>query len=457
MKHGYITVFFALVFMIFLSMIVTIFEGIRINAYRVKAECAFSAAQASVLGEYHTELLELYDLFYVDMGYKTNAPDYHQTESHLWKYISANMEILPSSVEINQMTLATDGEGSGYRNQISDYMQDKIGLSYIEEIMKLYEDVSKEGFLKENSRVNNPWEDKWQNSLMQKENIPKETLLKLQKYFSVEDLYTVRESFFLNQVLSDDKSVSRNKVNTKNLVSNRVLMSGTGEKKEIDLLDKIYFIEYAFEKFSCYSEQKEERPLIYEMEYLLGESGSDYENLSSVAETILAVRECMNLVYLVSDNEKMGLVREVSSALAAAIMSPEFEPVFEIILIVLWSYTESINDVKTLFEGDFVPLIKTDKDWKTFLGNGSFIENAKDSQQQDGMSYKQYLQLLMLFTADEKLTFRSMDLIEMNIQKITGNENFRMDGLADDFVVNVQFDIPKLGNYQIVRKFGYGI
>ena len=102
---------------------------------------------------------------------------------------------------------------SGLKKQELPYTPGKFAVGQITELLsesnyfqkgqKVYLTLNgndeKEGFLKENSRVNNPWEDKWQNSLMQKENIPKETLLKLQKYFSVEDLYTVRESFFLNQ------------------------------------------------------------------------------------------------------------------------------------------------------------------------------------------------------------------------------------------------------------------
>ena len=50
-----------------------------------------------------------------------------------------------------------------------------------------------------------------------------------------------------------------------------------------------------------------------------------------------------------------------------------------------------------------------------------------------------------------------MDLIEMNIQKTQGNENFRMDGLAEAFWINVVFDIPWFGRYQMVRHFGYGM
>ena len=45
----------------------------------------------------------------------------------------------------------------------------------------------------------------------------------------------------------------------------------------------------------------------------------------------------------------------------------------------------------------------------------------------------------------------------MNIREIAGNENFRMDGLADYFLVKLVFEIPQFGRYQSVRRCGYGM
>ena len=61
----------------------------------------------------------------------------------------------------------------------------------------------------------------------------------------------------------------------------------------------------------------------------------------------------------------------------------------------------------------------------------------------------------LLFMDNESLTFRCMDLIEMDIRQMEGNEGFRMDGMAEDFLINIIFDISMFGSYQIIRKFGY--
>ncbi|MBQ8039310.1 MAG: hypothetical protein IJ274_05495 [Lachnospiraceae bacterium] len=459
MKKGYITVFFALVLMVLVSFVLTICEGIKINAYRLKAECAYSVAANSVLGEYRTELLEMYDLLYVDCAYKTGIPDYHQTEAHLWEYIENNMGISPASVEINQIVMATDNSGYGYRKQVSDYMKDRMGISYIEQLTALFQKVSKEGFLKDDLITYSEWDKNWQKALAERENIPEDTWKKIEKYSPIKEVYDVRESFVLQQVVKNENNISQKQVNCSDFVSNRELITGTGNTGELNLTDKIYFIGYVFEKFSYYSKKMGEPPLIYEIEYLIGENGSDYENLRVVAKKILTVRECINLSYLLSDNDKMALIKEISAALAAVVLCPELEPVFEILMVGLWSYAESVNDVKILFDGGKVPLNKSNGSWMTNLdsGFGLNIMTGEADLKQEGLGYKEYLQMLLLFQSNEKLTFRSMDLIEMNIREIKGNENFRMDGCAEDFLVNILFDFPQLGSYQMVRKFGYGL
>lgn len=459
MKKGYITVFFALVFMILMSFVLSVFEGVRINAYRLKAECAYSVAANSVLGEYHKELLEMYDLFYVDTSYKTGVPDYHHVESQLWRYMENNMGITPQLVEISRILLATDNQGTAYRKQISEYMKDKIGVSYLDKMQELFQEVSKEGFLDSDLSVSNPFDKKWQEAINQKENISEKTWEKVEKLSSIEKIYDRGNSIILSQVIKNEDSISGKKVNLSDCVSKRECIKGTGSEQVLDITDKIYFIGYVFEKFSYYSKERNEALLDYEIEYLIGSSGSDYENLCEIAEKILAVRECMNLAYLLSDNDKMMVVKELSQALSTAVVCPELTPVFTILLVGFWSYAESINDVKLLFDGGMVPLFKSEDDWNTGLENGfGFNITSRQSEStRTGMDYKQYLEMFLLFSDNEKITFRSMDLIEMNIRESKGNEYFRMDGLAESFLVNMVFEIPQLGSYQIVRRFGYYI
>ena len=457
MKKGYITVYFALIFMILVSFVLSVFQGIKINADRLKAECVFSVAQNAVLAEYHTELLEVFDLFYVDTSYKGKIPDYHQVEAHLWDFLQGNFEGATSSVEIVQITMATDNEGVPYRKQISDYMQDKLGASYVEQLTVLFETASIEGILQEDMDVERARNKKWQETIAQMEQIPDETWEKIDKVSSIREMSSAKNSFVLSQVISDEVPISKKDVNVSELVSERTLIVGSGTDRKVTLLDKIYFIGYVFEKFSYYSQEESDNPLDYEIEYLLGGKSSDYENLSEVAKQILLIRESINLTYLLTDSEKMSLLKEISSALSTLVGCPELAPVLQVLLVAIWSYGESIVDLKILFDGGNVPLFKSAENWNTDLDSGLTLECKENSSEseQEGLNYKQYLELLFLFANDMKITYRSMDLIEMRIRQTENNENFCMDGCAENFVVNLIFEIPSFGSYQMVRKFGY--
>lgn len=457
MKKGYITVFFALIFMVLVSFVLSIFQGIKINAAKLKAECAFSVAENAVLGEYHTELLEMFDLFYVDTSFKSSFPDYHQVEAHLWEYLQGNLENAPASVEILQITMATDNQGTPYRKQISDYMKDKLGVAYIEQLMDLFETASMEGCLQEDFEAENLWNEKWQETVAQMEEIPDETWEKIDRLSPIKEMSAVRNSFVLSQVVSTESGISKKTVDVSDLVSNRDLIVGSGTDEKVSLLDKIYFIAYLFEKFAYYSQEETKKPLSYEIEYLLGGKSSDYENLSKVAERILMIREAMNLTYLLSDSEKMSLLKELSSALSTLVGCPELAPVLQILLVGIWSYAESIMDLKLLFDDGKVPFFKSEESWNTDLDSGLTLDilETDSKEEQEGLDYRQYLELLLLSENDTKITYRSMDLIEMQIRQTKDNENFCIDGCAEDFTVNLIFEIPMFGSYQMVRKFGY--
>lgn len=457
MKNGYITIYFSLVFMVLLSFVLSVFEGIKVNAKRLKVECAYTVAQNSVLGEYHSELLEMYDLFYVDTSYKTGLPDYHKVEAHIWDYINQNCQDSLASVQICQITMATDHYGTPYRKQISDYMKDKIGIAYIQQITELFETVSKEGFLEEDLVCKNVWNEKWQKTLAEREKIPESTWKAVEKHCPANDVESIRKSFVLNQVIKNESDISKKQVNLNNYASNRKCVVGTAPKEELTFLDKIYFVGYASEKFSHYPQKKADDSLDYEIEYLIGGKNNDYENLSAVAKQLLLLREASNVIYLMTDTEKMFLIDTVAEILSLLILSPQIAPIIKLAIVGLWSYAESVKDVKIILEGGSVPLIKSDSSWNTDLGSGPDVvfKDKDEVHSSEGMSYKQYLELFLMFANDQKITYRSIDLIEMNIRNTGGNEYFRMDGCAEDFLVNIVFDISMFGSYQIVRKFGY--
>lgn len=66
MRDGYITVYLSLVTGVLLSLFLTVAEGVRLHTIRAQTECVMDMAMDSALAEYHRELLEQYDLFFID-------------------------------------------------------------------------------------------------------------------------------------------------------------------------------------------------------------------------------------------------------------------------------------------------------------------------------------------------------------------------------------------------------
>lgn len=69
MRKGYITVYLSLVTGILLSLLLTVIEGVRMHTIRTQTECVMDMAMDSALAEYHREMLEQYELFFIDMKY----------------------------------------------------------------------------------------------------------------------------------------------------------------------------------------------------------------------------------------------------------------------------------------------------------------------------------------------------------------------------------------------------
>ena len=82
---GYMTVYLALVMGILLSLILAVLTAVRISTIRMYIECCADMALDSALAEYHREMLDQYDLFFIDTAYQTGDPSYHRTEEHIFR------------------------------------------------------------------------------------------------------------------------------------------------------------------------------------------------------------------------------------------------------------------------------------------------------------------------------------------------------------------------------------
>ena len=88
---------------------------------------------------------------------------------------------------------------------------------------------------------------------------------------------------------------------------------------------------------------------------------------------------------------------------------------------------ESVLDVRCLLAGGKIPLVKEPSEWKSDVFSGEKVLGQKTEKEEKGLSYREYLQILLLTIQEETLAYRAMDMIEQNIRMEPGEGQFRMD------------------------------
>ena len=131
---------------------------------------------------------------------------------------------------------------------------------------------------------------------------------------------------------------------------------------------------------------------------------------------------------------------------------------FEIVLLLGWSYAESLYDVGMILSGERIPLVKTDQTWHYSLegamGNQMLEEhNAMGS----GLSYEDYLRVFMMLADEDVLTGRAMDMVEADIRLTSGNAYFRLDGCYDGIEACITIKSAYGYQYEITREKFYSL
>ncbi len=171
----------------------------------------------------------------------------------------------------------------------------------------------------------------------------------------------------------------------------------------------------------------QETALAYEVEYLIGGELSDRDNLTQVVHRLLAVREGLNLIHILSDGAKRAEVRNLAMVITGAAAVTPLLLVTSFFIMSVWALGESLMDVRGLLAGRKVPVLKTAESWTLGLDqllalgqNGSMETGGGET----GLSYLSWLKILLLMDDKAEQEYRMMDLIQMNLA--LRQENFRM-------------------------------
>lgn len=474
--NGYLTVFLTLILTVMLSFSMTLIVSAGENTRRFAAECVTDIGMNSILAEYHRELLEQYNVFFTDISYGTQVIAYENMTEHLKNYINHNLQgddlfmqgvygnlihMELDNIAVNGALSACEEGGISLRRQAVDAIKQDVGITYLEKTGEWLATLQSSGIMDINLLEKQKEAEK---------KVVELTGKKMGTLFEEEEqednAVTFYEAGILNLV-ADREELSARKITLSQYASHRVHFESGGlsvpESYADDFWDELFFHEYIMSYTGHYGEEnsgsayEKNFGLAYETEYLLAGKAKDTDNLKAVAGQILAIRGGANLIALMQDEGKKQYVQILAFSMASLLGIPEAEEVLEELLKIIWAMAEALYDVTILLQGGRIPVIKQPEEWHYSMENALNFVRPETGQTKitDGLSYEDYLRILLCFHGKEELTMRMADVMEMNIRNTPGNENFCMDGCFESFRVQIVYRGERDKKYTIDRTYGY--
>ena len=473
MKRGSITVFLALTLVLVLSFIFSLLEGARVYCLKSRAELVSEICMQSMFGNYHAGMWEDYHLLFLDGSWQEGefsvekfamrametaeqnlSADYQNSWNRGYQLVSMELK----NMTVNRFQLATDQKGKVFQSQVAQQMQIEAVADVLEELL----DVKQQSGEAEDrvEQKNQGWEQAWDAmeeakdleeaedpGEMEEPGEPEEpedpedpeepdsggesyggdSLGEVidpeaeQMENPMEYVKELKSATVLSLVVKDPTSLSRKALKNPKFIGERQLTEGTwSQEEDTGVLDRLWLQYYIQNYFSNYAAESEkgakEKVLDYEMEYLLAGKESDSENLETVVYELLGVREAMNFVTIMQDTEKRSLALGIATAAVGFTGIVPLVKAVQIGILLAWAFIESVLDVRALLDGKKVPFLKRTDQWSSDLGNfrGTIESDSESEDKGEGLTYTQYLQILLFLLSEKTINYRCMDLIERN-------------------------------------------
>lgn len=459
-QKGSMTIAMCMMLSVMLLLLAAGIKLCREQYARVQAVNAVDTGMYSVFAEYERDLLEDYDLFFLDSGYGKGTVD----ALHVVRQMENSMDLVlktgirgsrQESCSITGYRLATDNGGEAFCAQAAEAVREHLGADAVKGL-KEYLSNTREVIEQQQGQ-----KDAGAPPMLE-EPVPDDTAVPeiTPDNNPLEIIKRIRTMGILGLVLPDNAVISEKEADVSGFTSNRNLQKGMGDigGRETGISDKVFLQAYAMNKLGTYREPGYPGALAYQAEYIVGGRGSDRENLKKTVNRMLLLREAANAAYLYTDPEKRAQSGALAASLCTALLIPEGAFAVEKLLLLGWAYGESLLDVRQLMAGGKVPLVKSSASWQLELTDiGQIFTLLRDGQAQNtsGLDYNDYLQILLFATSGHNLTFRCMDMIEQNIRLKPGKENFRIDSCMECLETETSFLSPSGNRWTAVRSYGY--
>ncbi|SDB01734.1 DUF5702 domain-containing protein [Eubacterium oxidoreducens] len=454
-----VSIYVVLMLVLIVTLLFSVLEAARVRAVGGATYKKALQETESVYAAYHLELNKQYGLFFLEGdGQKSKSVPvmdsiiYESEENEDYDFLGSRY----SSVVLDAYLLATDYEGEVFRTEAANCAKMTLTKDAIEkvtdsltetqndtqleqkkedalELLEQIEDASQKPVpidAEKKARMGEEEAAKTEPTKEQKELVKKygNPLKQLKKWGS---------DVGYSMIIEDVSKISNQTIENKNLVSHRTLATGKKKStlkvakshKQTNAAKDILYIAYLNHYFQSYMGCEEERPLCYELEYILNGKDSDRKNLNATLTKLFLLREGCNYATILKDRKKC----ELAYALASAILAPTglqgMATLLQQGILLAWAYGESILDVRALLAGKKISLMKTVDEWTLNLDDLGKITDVsfQAKENKNGISYQNYLWALLYLQKDKVQTYRTMDLVELNVAKTTGNGSFAMD------------------------------
>lgn len=479
-QKGSITVYLSLTLAILTALIGTALYSVQCAGARVQAVHGTDQGLYSLFARYDIPMLERFHLFFLDGSFGGDGLQMGQLYNILEQDIAANMNggkgivdnVTLKDGSITEYTLATDNAGNAVRSQAVAYMESVLGIQGVrslaqkvqgqEETIQVIE--AKKDMIDEEQALAQYEAMKGQ---AREQSVPSESpesgvVIPENFVNPVDAVQTAKGKGILSLVLPAGKELSAVSRSTSELVSGRSLEQGMG----IPAYDSscntwtadLMFNEYLMRHFGCFTEGGSGSGLKYQLEYILQGKESDMENLKGTATRLLLIREASNLLYLYQDEGKRGQAQITALIIATLFGMPQGAKALEPILLVSWAFGESVLDVRELLDGGRVPLLKGRDSWQLSLTDLPKIVEGVDAlrkENKEGLTYQDYLRVLLMMKDSGVKTTRCMDMMEMTLREIPGRENFRLDCCLYAAGIQMNFETARGRSFTAQRDYGY--
>ena len=222
----------------------------------------------------------------------------------------------------------------------------------------------------------------------------------------------------------------------------------------------------------------EDRLLDYETEYILCGGKSDKDNLCEVITKLSHIREGANLLYLITDSQKKNECFTLAVQILGYTGNMVLIKAAQYLIMTLWACAEPIVELRGLYSGESISIIKNAGDWETDInglinlgrenissGSVQWLKNAgknrkgtvqpddKETDEILSLDYAGYLRILLLMQNGTTRNARVMSAMEL-VMVALGHNDFRMKDYIYEADGTATFAYVKNGQ-QYTQKLSY--